>query len=121
MSEELIARLEKATEGSFELNCAVQNWFREQPDGYDCGDDEIPYWSGSIDAAMSLVPEGWPVVKLSNERNASFPDDNAHVELATEHWADPQAGQGRVVDGHAATLPLALCIAALRARATQEK
>jgi hypothetical protein len=57
--QELINRLKKAAGASFELNSAIAclDFYREMEG--DVGDDEIPDFCGSIDAALSLVPAGW--------------------------------------------------------------
>lgn len=57
--DDLIARLEAATEGSLELNYAIyreinehaRNWLPEYPPG------DLPGYTESVDAAMTLVPE----------------------------------------------------------------
>jgi (p)ppGpp synthase/HD superfamily hydrolase len=57
--QELIDRLKNATGSSFEINSAIArlDFYREMEG--DMGDDEIPDFCGSIDAASSLVPDGW--------------------------------------------------------------
>jgi hypothetical protein len=88
--------------------------------------DKCPHFTASLDAAMTLVPEGW-VRKIE-----TWPDNplngephRAHVELlqcSTKRWGrDDVWGHGSEdgkvrADGH--TDALALCAAALRTRTT---
>ena len=78
---------------------------------YTLGDDDFDEYvptrySASIDAAMSLVPEGW---------NRSFTDDPDDLGCVIgELWT-----RKRNAVGHAATPALALTAACLRARATE--
>lgn len=121
---ELIAALEAATGPNRVLDVAVcpyptrvgeiADWLYEDP----CfpGDwSRVPRYTASIDAALALVPEGWKV-NLSTEKNASFKGFAAHAWVKDRDWPDPCSGDGSIAeDGHASTIPLALCIAALRA------
>jgi hypothetical protein len=74
---------------------------------------DAPGYTISLDAAMTLAPEGWHISFLSEDR----------------YTKRPMLALGRIGDnsGHIApcegaeTLPLALCAAALRARAGQPK
>ena len=72
-----------------------------------------PAYTASLDAALTLVPNGW-VFTLSTDDNASFPNAAAHARCANVPWAS--AYVNRVSDAHAATPAIALCIAALKAR-----
>ena len=132
MNDDLIARLERATEGSRELDAEIAVAVRSLDTE---GDKSLPKWAGknypiwrarpdgrvecvhtdgtgslnwsplhyttSIDAALSLVPEGhdWIVA-----------DVNGHV------GGTPYACVGSKKPHFAETPALALCIAALRAR-----
>lgn len=80
----------------------------------------VPRYTSSLDAALTLVPEGWRFT-LSTDDHGGFPERAAHAVVMSKLWADPQAGDGQVFEGHAATPALALCPAALRAREQQEK
>ena len=121
---ELIAKLEAATERSRELDAEIWahlNGFTGAIKGRWVGgrwswsvgsvgvwDDELPHYTTSIDAALTLVPEGW-------HWTIEGPDPLKRVS--------PYALLGlpglREADGRAATPALALCIAALRAREAQ--
>ena len=84
------------------LICTALNTGR-RTDPRDPGPDRF---TASIDAAMSLVPEGW---------NRSFTDDPDDLGCVIgELWT-----RKRNAVGHAATPALALTAACLRARATE--
>ncbi len=122
---ELIEALEKATEGSRELDCeiavAVCGYFRIEPkyeaagygygyvkDGHQHvpglgGDMLVPNFTTSVDAALTLVPEGYGWVLYSDGGIEIY--DNEELN-----------GNGRISEGD--TPALALCIYALRARET---
>ena len=123
----LIAELEQASEGSRDLDARVAlaaGWLRK------FGDDGRTYWkhgddswlaisdggpdfypTTSIDAALTLVPEGfvWGV---------GTDIDEGPSAVLTRYPADYKTGDGFEYHEHttAATPPLALCIAALKAR-----
>ena len=61
----------------------------------------FPAYTASIDAAMTMVPEGWTVTMGWTPEMVSW----AHLESTHEIWP-----------GNASTPALALCIASLRAR-----
>jgi hypothetical protein len=69
-----------------------------------------PHYTASLDAAMTLVPEGW-------ETSIYIGGENANVQMETpamrDEWFDEGGGP---IDGTAPTPALALCAAALRAR-----
>lgn len=72
-----------------------------------------PEYTASLDAALTLAPEGWPVFHLFN------------CHLGPDRWiweADlaPQRSYADILRGQAATPALALCAASLRARASLE-
>jgi hypothetical protein len=68
---------------------------------------KAPDYTASLDAAMQLVPEGWEPWDLN--KGARW-----HFSL------NKQGGKYPIVDGHADTWALAICAAALRARAAAE-
>lgn len=131
---DLIARLEAATEGSRELDgdvhVAVQSADEEWVhDGNGrCAKymrpmhkhlESAPHYTTSLDAALTLVPKGYGAVAggvgdqviVGTNGPAWF----AVVDVATNigHWSERRA-HGEAVAGTAA---IALCIAALKARA----
>jgi len=103
--KDLIAKLEAATEGSRELDRevakAVYGWKRVQPGYY------VPRFTQSLDAALTLVPEGWEWFKPQN----NYQSDKPRIEIFGP--IDYQVAA-------AATPALAICIAALKAREQQE-
>lgn len=105
----LIAELESAKEGSRELDAMIENWLEhgsESDLAYILTDIEnitkpAPY-TFSLDAALTLVPEGW-YWQISE------------VGLA---WVGTHLTANKPVrfDGDAVTPAIALCIASLRAK-----
>lgn len=75
------------------------------PDGKCDADETYPDYTASIDAALTLVPEGW----------------NWQVGKGNHCWSAVYQGAppSMRVDPIAATPALAICAAALRARAAQ--
>jgi hypothetical protein len=69
-----------------------------------------PNWLGSLDAAMTLVPEGWAWMLGCAPGEAFF----ASLAVMDDGLQAPEVGV------NAATPALALCAAALRALAAQE-
>lgn len=131
--DELIAKLEAATEGSRELDglieiIAVQNreaWASMAEDvaamdqvaaGLAIGDEwgRLPAYTTSLDAALTLVPsiEGYPDVAMTCAPQLTW--THTGEVFCNIHGS----GQGVIVrDIGAPTPALALCIAALKARA----
>ena len=127
---DLIARLEAAEEGSRELDFAIAEHLGMHPrwsksttkarkmhrhvDG-----GPIPAWTGGIDAALTLVPEGWDYSIGTDTRK----DESARkygwarvMERAEDH---PGHYTGNELYAEAATPALALCAAALKARESE--
>jgi hypothetical protein len=109
---ELAERCEKVEAPSYDLNVSIHRVVRAFPEDWPrayAGASPTNY-TGSIDAAMTLVPEGLMVaaVKFSNGTGRSNIHDGKDV-----------GGSG--IDVRAATPALALCAAALRASAAQSK
>lgn len=115
---ELIARLEAASEGSDELNRAIfHDGLGNPPQPTHCDACKqtrwvfAPAYTQSLDAALTLVPEGWTAWELrSFARKTRFGCDLSRLTEcdAGEDWAH----------GNGPTPALALCIAALRALAS---
>jgi hypothetical protein len=99
----LVSALEAATEGSEYLDYAVQRHFGLMK--------PVPLYTRSLDAAMSLVPEGWSIHRLSrrNDCRGSFTGWMAELYRAGDVVLELPYSLG-------ATAPLALAAAALRAR-----
>ncbi len=125
-TSELLARLEAATGADRELNkllaplVGLRLVEEGHPLGSCCYDKNghgvpLPSFTASIDAALTLVPEGWFFdIRI---RPQSLIDQHAPFlkmgEVSFTH-PDGEAGIWRRVQ--AATPALAICIAALRAR-----
>lgn len=114
-SQELIAALEKATEPDRELDVAIYHLLypttRIEGDKYvnDCFLEPMPFYTSSIDAAMTLVPEGhkW---KCGYSRHVPH---NAEV-------IDYEGRNGSFVGECDSNRAIALCIASLKSRATSQ-
>ena len=121
--DSLIAELEAAAEGNRELDYAIakemgwqfsgEHTFKEH--GFfwrDATTDEwkqLPRWSTSLDAALTLVPEGF-VWRVSTDFGPiAWAAVSGHKGI---FWADTKS--------EALTAALALCIAALKARQAME-
>ena len=107
--EDLIQRLEKAEGPSYVLDCAIGEFVRASMRYQHPGsmNPTYPPYTASLDAAVGLVPEGWSLHmnqhdggEWSAELREGYATSYGHVALAFKH----------------PTLPLALCIAALKAR-----
>jgi hypothetical protein len=108
--DELVAlaeRCEHATGPDRELDCAILvaiDW------RYNSAWRHLPRLTASLDAAMTLVPEGWWVQQLTQSHNR----DATWVSLHSDTPAP-------VVQTSARADALALCAAALRARASKKE
>ena len=126
--DELIAALEKATGPDRELDCEIAlavdggeivwkmaNYTMESHParryassdhvgGY--GNAPVPQYTASIDAALTLVPEGW-----TRDVDATAPEMGIAVTLY-----EPKGGpDGKRAIGDHASEAIAICLAALRA------
>lgn len=102
--QELIARLEKATGPDRELDEAIRFELQTQNTSQWNG----PFYTSSIDAALTLLPRGWDYILTAGSgeyANASIGPANKVSE----------------VYGEAPTPALAFSIAALKAHATWEE
>lgn len=117
----LAERCEKATGPSDDLNLAIAEAVRAVIDAAPIGANgqgakRFKSYSHSLDAAMTLVPEGW-----QGDRLHWWAGSPSICELIETHsvggeWVREAGWLGRA-GGKAATPALALCAAALRARA----
>lgn len=87
---------------------------------YELQSHMIPHYTSSLDAAMTLVPEGWGGKLFFSENR---PDRELHCSatLARSYPTNAKAySEKSGKDGDRSAMPLALVAAALRARATTE-
>lgn len=128
--DELIERLEKASGPDRRLDFDI--WFAASPEGkierewpqdqlkmpwdqwfenWKSDRSAFPDYTTSIDAAVTLVPEGfaWQVCQENFGRAESWSRDGGRLSATTQVRAD-----------RCATPAIALCIAALKARAKAE-
>jgi hypothetical protein len=104
----VIDRLEAAQEGSDSLDRDIAGYLLHA-----VGFGEVLPYSSSIDAALTLVPEGWRWA-LGDR------DDRTDAPWAQVFRTDPESGEMVLFaedDCYPDNPALALCIAALRARA----
>lgn len=118
---ELAERCEKAEGPNYPLEReialaigrAIPSGFQAQYDGL-----RVPNYTASIDAAMSLVPEEYGrALSLETKVERDLEDDCCIAELTyrgSKRHIDPATRSA------SATLALAICATALKARASQE-
>lgn len=119
----LISRLEAAESGSRELDIEITIFVfpkvvRRHANFYinDLRIEIQPYTT-SLDAALTLVPEGWFVWGLSDHRTSVHYFGDKHEHVCWRASLQTIEG-GRLTVASAKTLHLALCIAALKAKET---
>lgn len=107
MSPEVLAAMEVATEGSEDLDRLIYEAVGAEQ-FFDCTymDSDMPPFSTSLDAALTLVPEGHGIEMYRYWR--AEPGEWWSVML---RWG---ISGGHVIADDVPTAPLALCIAALR-------
>lgn len=71
-----------------------------------------PAYTASIDAALTLVPEGWEGVSLDQGWRCDKGPGGASAYLAEKQYGDCLRTRAE----HDSSMPLAICIAALKAR-----
>lgn len=126
---DLIERLEKAEEGDTALDVAIidaldlaqtvplaerQWWYRQEPDGSQTMKDYAPYTT-SIDAALTLVPEGWGCIVWNFAEGDNGDATEVRACRCEVHPLSPDS-EAPSIGWEANTVPLAICIAALKAR-----
>lgn len=114
-----------------EIELAICNWSIHHFDAWnhfqECGEavnspmcqpvDPSPYTT-SLDAAMTLVPEGWRPYSadVSVKGQTRFLIEGPKTQWGTDETGEKCAGDDWYSQGIAATSALALCAAALKAR-----
>ena len=100
----LVEALEAAAEGSEYLDYAIQRHFTlTKP---------VPAYTSSVDAAMSLLPEGWSIHRLCHRHDCRGNFTGWFAELYRASDAVIQ----QPANSLGATAALALCVAAMRVR-----
>ena len=122
--DKLTAALESAAEGSEELDERVGRafgWWYDFDNVEWVREGEIveflPVYTRSIDAALTLVPEGWILHRLGQERKWNPMTD--FLWVARLHKGEVPSSRN-IVQYFAVTPALAICAAALRARMTEK-
>lgn len=121
-NDDLIARLEAAEGPQFVLDVEIWKTCHPADWKWQHGRFNPPAYTASIDAALTLVPEGWHLAALG----FIHPDFRQETELdwradifGPVTWAEDDGfpePQYEAVGGNAPTPALAICIAALKAR-----
>lgn len=122
---DLIARLEAATEGSRELDIDIGELqgFIWQDGGW-CGADgdfrELPSYTTSLDAAMTLVPEGleWMVSNRAKRPHTGRAYVHNKALIFAGLGGMTKNPEYRGYEHTASTPALALCVVVLKARTT---
>ena len=108
----LIERLEKAGEGSRELDRAIFDYLREQPNFRDPG--PLPHYTTNLQDALRLVPDGWKPSMISwLVECMAGPNDRVRASVCREKMGE--LPDGGYQNAHAASPALAFCAACLRA------
>lgn len=129
--EQLIERLKAATGPDRELDKAIwialgakpptleqPGYWTRPPDGSGeimlaYGDSFVPVFTGSVDAALTLLPDGWHGrTSTSGEAEAIGPD-----EVHKSYWTRFYKGSVTLENYGKDAAAIALCVAALSARA----
>src|SRR5579883_41880 len=100
----LVAMLQSAKEGSEYLDYAVQRLFGTAK--------PVPLYTRSLDAALTLLPEGWTIHRLSQITNCQ----GGFGGWIGEIYRARDAMIPYPSSAPAASAPLAICVAALRVR-----
>ncbi len=100
----LVAALEAATEGSEYLDYAIQRQFALMK--------PVPAYTSSVDAAMSLLPDGWSIHRLCHRHDCrgNFTGWFAELYRASDAVIEQPA------NSLGATAALALCVTAMRVK-----
>lgn len=100
----LVATLQSAKEGSEYLDYAIQHLFGTAK--------PVPLYTRSLDAAMTLLPEGWTIHRLGqlSDCQGGFGGWIGEIYRASDAMIPYPCS------APSASAPLALCVAALRVR-----
>jgi hypothetical protein len=104
----LVSTLQSAKEGSEYLDYAIQRLFGTMK--------PVPLYTRSLDAALTLVPEGWTIHRLGQLSNCQ----GGFAGWVGEIYRARDAMIPYPSSTPAATAPLAICVAALRMRLAED-
>jgi hypothetical protein len=104
----LVSTLQSAKEGSEYLDYAIQRLFGTMK--------PVPLYTRSLDAALSLVPEGWTIHRLGQVSNCQ----GGFGGWIGEIYRARDAMIPYPSSAPAASAPLAICVAALRVRLAEQ-
>ncbi|HZB93902.1 MAG TPA: hypothetical protein VE397_20810 [Stellaceae bacterium] len=105
----LVTMLQSAKEGSEYLDYSIQRLFGTAK--------PVPLYTRSIDAALTLLPEGWTIHRLSqlSDCRGGFGGWIGEIYRASDAMIPYPSS------APAASAPLALCVAAMRVRLAEEQ
>lgn len=113
---DLLSRLEAAKEGSRELDYLCHTaigWVDQDQGGWERGNERTgegwPSYTTSVDAALTLVPEGWRVGEITEY------DEHWSIVLYGRVASNVQARFVPEAKARGKTFATTLCIAALKA------
>ena len=112
---DLIARLEALTEPSREVDAEIAVLVGGGASKYAAGFE--PHYTASIDAATTLVPEGWGRAIADPQHWDDDPEDKTPYARLYPPDYRMKIGDDAIYKGDGSNMAIALCIAALRARA----
>ena len=110
----LTDKLQSAAQGSRELDAEIANHVAANK-GLRGFSANPPQYTTSIDAALTLVPEGWALIKIgsvsvmSKAENGAFKSHLEYEPFLMTKKTDKANGRHRL-------MPIAICLAALKAR-----
>lgn len=123
MSAELIAKLEKASEPDRGLfwDCFDACWADGREHEFWMRFSKLVEYEAWTDAALTILPEGWHW-SLKHDRDCAPPNDKAHAIVSLVSWdkRDDEAEFYKSSEALHRHPAIALCIAAIRARAEQK-
>ncbi len=105
----LVTMLQRAKEGSEYLDYAIQRLFGTAK--------PVPLYTRSLDAALTLMPEGWTIHRLSHLSNCR----GGFAGWIGEIYRASDAILPYPAIAPVASAPLAICIAALRVRLAESQ
>ena len=104
----LVSTLQSAKEGSEYLDYAIQRLFGTMK--------PVPLYSRSLDAALTLVPEGWTIHRLGQMSNCQ----GGFGGWIGEIYRARDAMIPYPSSAPAASAPLEICVAAMRVRLAEQ-
>lgn len=112
--EDLIDKLQEATEPDWHLDAAIARLEPIRERIGDCADNEVPRYTSSLDAALTLVPDGWEW--LSSNRSPEPHAGRAYIHNREMQFLGGGMARNpryRGVETTAPTPAIAMCLVGL--------